>query len=381
MHRSKFSIPFNVPYLTGKETEYILESVKSGKISGDGLFTEKCSRFLEDELGVARALLTTSGTHALELASMLLGIGVGDEVIVPSYTFVSTANAFARTGAKPIFCDVRRDTLNMDEDLLEALITSRTRAVVPVHYGGVCCEMDRILGIAARHHLEVVEDNAHGLLGLYRGKPLGTFGSLAALSFHETKNVSCGEGGALLINDSSYIERAEVIREKGTNRSQFLRGGVEKYTWVDVGSSYLPSDILAAFLYAQLEALKDIHKRRRRIWESYLENIREWASAHGVQLPGAPGHCQQSYHLFYLLMPSRSLRDSLIAHLADRGILAVFHYQPLHLSEMGRRFGGREGMCPVSESVSERLVRLPFFNSLNEKDQGRVIDAVVTFSF
>jgi len=300
----------------------------------------------------------------------------GDEVIVPSFTFVSTVNAFVLRGARPVFVDIRADTLNLDETHVEGAVTSRTKAIVPVHYGGIGCEMDALLEIAARHGVAVIEDNAHGLFGKYKGRYLGTFGCLATQSFHETKNFSCGEGGALLINDAKYVERAEIIREKGTNRSRFFRGEVDKYTWVDLGSSYLPSDLLAAVLYAQLEARDTIQAKRRRIWEYYQTHLQGWAQQHDVRLPIVPAHCEQAYHMFYLLFPSQERRQALIAHLKARGILSVFHYQPLHLSQMGRRFGGREGACPITENVSHRLVRLPFYNDLSDADLACVVAAV-----
>jgi dTDP-4-amino-4,6-dideoxygalactose transaminase len=332
---------------------------------------------LERELGVPKALLTTSCTHALEMAALLLDIQPGDEVIVPSFTFVSTVNAFVLRGARPIFIDIRPDTLNIDETLIERRIGPRTRAIVPVHYAGVGCEMDAILDIGARHGLAVVEDNAHGLFGKYRERSLGTFGSLAALSFHETKNFICGEGGALLINDPRYIERAEIIREKGTNRSRFFRGQVDKYTWVDVGSSYVLSDILAAFLLAQLESRAEVHAKRRLVWECYRNELSRWAEDRRVRLPVVPPWCSQSYHMFYLLLPSAERRNALISHLKARNILSVFHYVPLHTSEMGQRFGGRPGDCPVTESVSGRLLRLPFYNDLTEDEQMRVVEAIL----
>jgi len=374
------SISFNRPSLVGNELEYIHQAFDSQHISGDGIFTKKCSALLEQELGVPRVLLTTSCTHALEMMPILLDFQPGDEVILPSFTFVSTVNAFVLRGATPVFADVRPDTLNLDETALERLITPRTRAIVPVHYAGVGCEMDAILEIASRHNLLVVEDNAHGLFGKYKGTPLGTFGALAAQSFHETKNISCGEGGALLINDPALIERAEIIREKGTNRSRFFRGQVDKYTWVDIGSSYLPSDILAAFLYAQLECRQQIQQRRERIWQYYSRHLSEWAQERGVHLPVVPAHCEQPYHMFYLLLPDLEKRQALIAYLKAQGILAVFHYLPLHLSDMGKRFGGKEGDCPVTESVSDRLLRLPFYNDLTEADQARVVSAITAFA-
>ncbi len=372
-------IPFNRPCLMGNEQAYILQAITNGHAAGDGAFTKQCHAFLETTLGVPKALLTTSCTHALEMAALLLDLRAGDEVIFPSFTFVSTVNAFVLRGVRPIFADVRPDTLNLDERQLERLITPRTRAIVPVHYAGVGCEMDAILALAARYDLVVVEDNAHGLFGKYRGRYLGTFGALATQSFHETKNFTCGEGGALLINDTQYAERAEIIREKGTNRSRFFRGQVDKYTWVDIGSSYLPSDILAAFLYAQFEARERVQSIRRRIWQTYAAELRDWAAANGVQLPHVPEHCEQAYHMFYMLMPSLEARQAFIAHMKAQGILAVFHYLPLHLSDMGRKFGGQVGDCPVTERISDQLVRLPFFNDLDEGMQARVIEAVRAF--
>jgi dTDP-4-amino-4,6-dideoxygalactose transaminase len=372
-------IPFNKPSLTGKEQQYIVQAIENGHISGDGMFTKKCHRLLEEVLGVPKVLLTTSCTHALEMSALLLDIRPGDEVIVPSFTFVSTINAFVLRGAHPVFIDIRPDTLNLDETRLESLVTLHTRAIVPVHYAGVGCEMDAIMGIAQQHGIAVVEDNAHGLFGRYKGKFLGTFGQLATQSFHETKNFQCGEGGALLINAPEYVERAEIIREKGTNRSRFFRGQVDKYTWVDVGSSFLPSDLLAAFLYAQFEARDDIQSKRQRIWETYNTQLHGWAQAHGCRLPTVPPHCEQPYHIFYILLPSLDVRQALIAHLAQYDILAVFHYLPLHLSNMGRQFGGQLGDCPVTEDVSDRLLRLPFYNCMTESEQAYVIDAILAF--
>jgi dTDP-4-amino-4,6-dideoxygalactose transaminase len=376
---SSYAIPFNRPCLAGREEEYMRRAIASGHLSGDGEFTRACHAYLERSLGIPAALLTTSCTHALEMAAILLNITSGDEVIVPSFTFVSTANAFVLRGARPVFADIRPDTLNLDESRLESLVTPRTRAILAMHYAGVGCELDSILTIAGNRGVAVVEDNAHGLFGRYKGKALGTFGCLATQSFHETKNFTCGEGGALLINDPRYIERAEVIREKGTHRTRFFRGEVNKYTWVDVGSSYLPSDLLAAFLLAQLEARDQIQARRKRLWERYAEGLRDWADDRGVRLPAVPGDREQPFHLFYLILPSRESRQGLIAHLKERGILAVFHYLPLHLSEMGRSFGAVPGDCPVTENVSDRLVRLPFFNDLTEEEQTRVVDAIREF--
>jgi dTDP-4-amino-4,6-dideoxygalactose transaminase len=376
---SSYRIPFNKPCLTGKEWRYMSEALAAGHCSGDGAFTRKCHRFLEELLGARKVLLTTSCTHALEMAALLLDLKPGDEVVVPSFTFVSTVNAFVLRGARPVFVDIRPDTLNLNESLLEAAITPATRAIVVVHYAGVGCEMDRVLEIAGRSGVPVIEDNAHGLFGKYRDRPLGTFGELATQSFHETKNIICGEGGALVINDGRYCERAEIIREKGTDRSRFFRGEVDKYSWTDIGSSYLPSDILAAFLLAQLEAHREIQTRRKAIWDRYFEELAPWAVQHGVGLSKIPDHCEQPYHLFYLLMPSLVAREALIQHLKARGILAVFHYLPLHLSRMGRTFGGREGDCPVTERVGDCLIRLPFYFDLSEPDQTTVIEAIRSF--
>jgi dTDP-4-amino-4,6-dideoxygalactose transaminase len=373
------NITFNKPFLSGMETSYMLEAIRYGHISGDGEFTRRCHRLLEEALGVGKVLLTTSCTHALEMAAILLDVRPGDEVIVPSFTFVSTVNAFVLRGATPVFCDIRPDTLNMDEKLLPGLITAKTKAIVPVHYGGVGCEMDVILEIANHHGIAVVEDNAHGLFGRYRGKPLGTFGTMATQSFHETKNIHCGEGGALLVNDPALADRAEIIREKGTNRNRFFRGQVDKYTWVDIGSSYLPSDLLAAFLYAQLECRETIQEKRKNIWNRYSLGLADWGEKHGINLPVVPSHCEQAYHMFYLLLPSLAVRQRLISFLLGEGILSVFHYLPLHLSDMGRSFGGSEGDCPVTESTSDRLLRLPFYNDLSEEDQARVIAALRSF--
>ncbi len=376
---SRMRIPFNRPMPIGNEMAYMAQALQSGHVSGDGAFTKKVHALLEEALGVPKVLLTSSCTHALEMTALLLELTPGDEVIVPSFTFVSTVNAYVLRGAKPVFADIRPDTLNIDERRLAPLITPRTKAIVVVHYAGVGCEMDAILEIAAQHNIPVIEDNAHGLFGKYRGQYLGTFGCMATQSFHETKNFQCGEGGALLLNDARYSERAEIIREKGTNRSQFFRGQVDKYSWVDIGSSYLPSDILAALLYAQLEARETIQATRQRIWERYHTELADWAEANGVRLPTVPAHTEQAYHMFYILLPSLQARQKLIAHLRERGIQAVFHYLPLHLSKMGRQFGGREGDCPITERVSDQLLRLPFFNTLTEDEQAYVIESVRDF--
>jgi dTDP-4-amino-4,6-dideoxygalactose transaminase len=374
-------VPFNRPSMVGNEQIYIHQAFENMHISGDGPFTRKCHRFLEEALEVPRVLLTSSCTHALEMAALLLDIQPGDEVIVPAFTFVSTINAFVLRGARPRFADIRPDTLNLDEQKLEGLISPQTKAIVVVHYAGVGCEMDTILAIAQRHNIPVIEDNAHGLFGQYKGRHLGTFGCLATLSFHETKNITCGEGGALLINDPRYIERAEIIREKGTNRSRFFRGQVDKYTWVDVGSSFLPSDLQGAFLFAQLEQHQTIQRNRAAIWQCYREHLADWAGRHNVQLPYIPDTCAQAYHMFYMLMPTFEHRQAMLAHLKASGVNAVFHYLPLHLSPMGMSLGGKIGDCPVTESASERLLRLPFFNGITAQQQERVMAAVQAFNF
>jgi len=374
-----YTIPFNHSSLMGRELEYIAQAMKIGQIAGDQTYSKKCHALLEQMLGVRKVMVTTSCTHALEMSALLLNIQPGDEVILPSFTFVSTANAFALRGARIIFSDIRPDTLNLDERQLESLITPRTKAVVPVHYAGVGCEMDVISDITARHGVDVVEDNAHGLFGKFRGRWLGTFGRLATQSFHETKNITCGEGGALLINDPRLVERAEIIREKGTDRSRYFRGQVDKYSWVDIGSSYVMSDVLAAFLYAQLEARDTIQAHRRRIWEYYDGQLRDWARDHGVGCPVVPPHCEQSYHMYYLVMPSLQQRQALIAHLKTHRILSVFHYVPLHHSPMARRVAQPHAHCPVTDEKSDRLLRLPFYNSFSRDDQDRVIDAIRHF--
>jgi len=378
---NEYDIPFNKPSLTGDELDYLTQAIGKYHISGDGIFTSKCHQWLEKHFNIPKALLTTSCTHALEMTAFLLNVKPGDEVIIPSFTFVSTVNAYVNRGATPVFIDIRPDTLNLDEELLERLITPRTKAILPVHYAGVGCEMDAILEIAQEHHVPVVEDNAHGLFGKYKGKYLGTFGCLATQSFHETKNITCGEGGALLINDPHFIERAEILREKGTNRSRFFRGQVDKYTWVDIGSSYLPSDMLAAFLYAQLESYETIQLKRQKIWEYYHANLNNWAEGFGVRLPYVPDYCQQPYHMYYLLLPSLEIRQGLIEHLKGERILSVFHYLPLHLSDMGHKFGGKIGDCPVTENLSDRLLRLPFYNTLTRDEQERVINAILEYTF
>jgi dTDP-4-amino-4,6-dideoxygalactose transaminase len=370
-------ILFNRSSLAGRELEFIFQTITNGQIAGDQLFSKKCHALLEDLLKVPKALVTTSCTHALEMAAILLNIRPGDEVILPAFTFVSTANAFVLHGAKPVFCDIRPDTLNLDESRLEELITSKTRAIVPVHYAGVGCEMHAILEIAGRHGVPVVEDNAHGLFGKYRGRWLGTFGGLATQSFHETKNITCGEGGALLINDDQFIERAEIIREKGTNRARFFRGQVDKYSWVDVGSSYVMSDVLAAFLYGQLEKWKEIQSKRRSIWQCYDASLADWADENGVRRPVVPEYCEQAWHMYYLLMPSLQARTEFIERLKSKGIMAVFHYLPLNRSAFASRLASAAADCPVTEDVSDRIVRLPFYSDMTKEESKYVIKNII----
>ena len=379
MSSPPLSIPFNRPTHTRLVDAYVAEALQSGHLSGDGEFTRRCQDLLSEVFGGASILLTTSGTHALELMALLLDIRAGDEFIVPSFTFPSTANAFVLRGATPVFIDIRRDTLNLDESRLEGLITERTRAIVPVHYAGVGCEMGTILDLATRYGIPVVEDNAHGIFGKYRGQLLGTFGAMAAQSFHETKNFSCGEGGALVINDPGYLERAEILREKGTNRRNFFRGLVDKYTWVDVGSSYLPSDLLAAMLLAQLVDREWVWERRSTLWHRYADDLAIWAAYNKVELPVVPQDCETPYHLFHMVMPSAESRDALIRHLRSAGILSVFHYQPLHLSPYGLQLQPHAD-CPVTQYVSDRLIRLPFYTNMAAGDADRVVEAVCRFT-
>ena len=372
-------IPFNRSPLAGRELELVGEVLRSRHWCGDGAWTRRASELLAPMVGGGKVLLSTSCTHALEMAAPLLDHTPGDEVIVPAFTFVTTASAFAMHGARPVFVDVRPDTLCMDETKLAAAITPRTRAIVPVHYAGVACAMDAILDIAARANATVVEDNAHGLLGTWRGRPLGSFGRLATQSFHETKNITCGEGGALVINDPSLVARAEILREKGTNRAQFYRGEIDKYTWVDLGSSYLPSELLAAILVAQLEAVDKIQSARQHVWASYAAGLADWAATHGVTLPTVPADCTQPAHMFYLLMPDLERRTAFIAYLRERGIYSVFHYQPLHLSTFAKRWGGKPGDHPVTERVADTLVRLPIYPELDAADLARIIDTITSF--
>ncbi|HXU85959.1 MAG TPA: dTDP-4-amino-4,6-dideoxygalactose transaminase [Verrucomicrobiae bacterium] len=369
-------IPFNKPFLTGRELGYIAEAHANGHLAGNGAFSKRCCGWLEERLGSRKALLTHSCTAALEMAAILSGVGPGDEVIMPSFTFVSTANAFVLRGARPVFVDIRPDTLNLDEDLIEAAITERTRAIVPVHYAGVGCDMDAIMRIAASHDLLVIEDAAQGLLSDYREQPLGAIGHMAALSFHETKNIISGEGGALLINDERFADRAEIIWEKGTNRAQFFRGQVDKYTWVDLGSSYLPGEITAAFLWAQMEEADAITARRLAIWSRYHEAFGPLEEAGLVRRPVVPPDCRQNGHLYYLLLPDLAARTAFIDRLRERGISPVFHYVPLHTSPFGRTAGRAAGELPETVAASERLVRLPLWLGL-EEHLDRVIDEVI----
>jgi dTDP-4-amino-4,6-dideoxygalactose transaminase len=354
--------------------------MSKGPLAGDGPFTKRATALLTSLVGVPDGLLTTSCTHALDMTAILLDLEPGDEVILPSFTFCSTANAYALRGAVPVFVDIRPDTLNIDERQIEAAITPRTRAIVVVHYAGVGCEMDVINSIAARHNLVVIEDNAHGLGGAYRGRPLGSLGAMATQSFHETKNVQCGEGGALLFADPRFLERAEVIREKGTNRSQFFRGMIDKYRWMDIGSSFLPSDLLAAFLTGQLECFPDIQQRRMALWNAYHERLAGWAADNGVVQPTVPEDRDHPAHLYYLLLPDLESRQALLKHLAEQGVHATFHYQPLHIAPAGRRYGrvGPDG-CAVTEDVADRLIRLPMFAGMAPADLDHIVDSVLAF--
>jgi dTDP-4-amino-4,6-dideoxygalactose transaminase len=371
------NIPFNVPYTCPGALEAMADAAGRGHLSGDGHYTKMVSRQLCELTGATQALLTTSCTHALEMCGLLLGLQPGDEVIMPSFTFVSTANAVALRGARPVFVDIRPDTFNIDERLIEPAISDRTKAIIVVHYAGVACEMNDILALADRHGIPVIEDNAHGLGGTYQERRLGSIGTFATLSFHETKNVQCGEGGALLVNDSSFFEDAEIIREKGTNRSKFFRGQVDKYTWVAVGSSYLPSDMLAAYLSTQLLAFEEIQTVRLAIWNRYREELSDWSAQHGFTFQHCPEDRQHSAHLFALLAPDLETRGRFIDHLGARNVKAVFHYVPLHSAPAGISYGSVT--LPVTDDVSDRLVRLPLFVGLEPAAQARVIEAVTSF--
>jgi len=365
-------VPFNRPYMTGRELSYIAEAHLKGMLAGDGPFTASCSRWLETRTGAHKALLTHSCTAALEMAAILAGTGPGDEIIMPSFTFVSTANAFVLRGGVPVFVDIRPDTLNIDETLIEQAITERTKAIVAVHYAGVGCEMDAILDIARRHDLLVIEDAAQGLMTEYRGRSLGAIGHLGTVSFHETKNVISGEGGALLIGDQRFVDRAEIVREKGTNRTRFFRGEVDKYTWVDIGSSYLPGEIIAAFLSAQLEDAESITSRRKEVWNRYHARLEPLERAGRIRRPVIPASCHHNAHMYYLLLPNERLRSRLIERLRARGINAVSHYVPLHSSPAGQRFARTAGSLEKTDDLSARLLRLPLWLGM----EGAVPDAV-----
>lgn len=372
-------ISFNVPPVVGNEMKYIKEAIENKKICGDGVFTKKCSAWLEQKTGTAKALLTTSCTHATEMAAILTDIQPGDEVIMPSYTFVSTADAFVLRGAKAVFVDIRPDTMNIDENLIEEAVTERTKAIVPVHYAGVACEMDTICGIAEKYHLSVIEDAAQGVLSTYKGRQLGTIGDYGCYSFHETKNYSMGEGGALLIKDPENIERAEIIREKGTNRSKFFRGQIDKYTWMDAGSSYLPSELNAAYLWAQLEVADTILDNRMRSWNMYFSSLKELEEKGYIQLPVIPKECTHNAHMFYIKTKDLEERQDLIAYLEAKGIKAVFHYIPLHSSPAGRKYGTFYGEDRYTTKESERLLRLPMYYHLEKKDIEFVVEQVKRF--
>ncbi len=373
-------IPFNKTHIAGKELYYIAEAVLRGDLKGDGPFTKQCHDFLQKTFDVKRALLTHSCTAALEMAALLTDIREGDEVIMPSFTFSSTANAFLMRGAKIIFCDIRPDTLNIDEAQIEQHITPRTKAIVPVHYAGVGCEMKRILEIARQYQLSVIEDAAHAINARYNGQWLGTFGDMGTFSFHETKNYSSGEGGALLVNNPEYIERAEIIREKGTNRSQFFRGEVDKYSWVDIGSSYLPSEIIAAFLRGQLDHLEEINQERLHIWQSYYQALESLENLEIVRRPVIPAGCEHNAHMFYCLLPDNETREQFINYCRSQGVYAVFHYVPLHTSPMGKKLGYSQGDLPITEEWSQRIVRLPLYCGLAQSDIDKVCEVVSGFS-
>lgn len=372
-------IVFNVPPFTGKEMEYIRQAVENQKICGDGEFTKKCNQWIEERTGTGKCLLTTSCTHALELAVLLAGIGPGDEVIMPAYTFVSTADAFVLRGATPVFVDIRPDTMNIDEKKIEDAITERTKVIAPVHYAGVGCEMDTIMDIAKRHDLMVIEDAAQGIMSTYKGQALGTIGDFGAFSFHETKNYSMGEGGALLIRDRKYVEEAEILREKGTNRSKFFRGQIDKYTWVNYGSSYLPSDMNAAYLYAQLEMADEINEHRLALWNQYYEELLPLKERGILELPTIPEGCVHNAHMFYIKAKDLEERTELISYLKENGILAVFHYIPLHTAPAGRQFGRFHGEDVYTTKESERLCRLPMFYKLTAEEVSYITGKIREF--
>ena len=372
-------INFNIPIYSGKEAEYINLAIKNGKISGDGAFTKKCSQWLEERFKISKALLTTSCTHALEMAAILADIKEGDEVIMPSYTFVSTANAFVLRGAKIIFVDIRPDTMNMDEKLIEGAITKKTKAIVPVHYAGISCEMDEICRIARENNLFVIEDAAQGMMSKYNGQALGSIGDFGCYSFHETKNYTMGEGGAILINNMKNSERAEIIREKGTNRSQFFRGQIDKYTWVDIGSSYLPSEINAAYLWAQLEIAEQINTIRLATWELYCNGLKELEDNGIITLPYIPPNCNHNAHMFYIKVKDIEERTRLINYFKNNGIMVAFHYVPLHSSPVGQKYGHFHGKDVYTTKESERLLRLPLYCGLEDSKTNQVIETILSF--
>lgn len=372
-------IPFNRPYITGRELEYMQQSINSGNIIGNGEFTKKCESLMEEKFHAKKVLLTNSCTDALEMASLLIDLKADDEVIVPSFTFVSTVNAFVLRGAKPVFVDIREDTLNLDETKIEENLTSKTKAIFPVHYAGVACEMKIINDIAKRYNLYVVEDAAQGVNAKYNGQYLGAIGDLGTYSFHGTKNYTSGEGGAIVINNHDFIERSEILREKGTNRSKFLRGEIDKYTWVDVGSSFLLSDILAAFLYAQLQFLEEVNAKRKAIFDFYYENLKDMEKAGKLKLPIIPNNCQTNYHFFHILLDSESHRNAIMSKMRSEGIQTTFHYVPLHSSPMGNKFGYKEGDLPITENLSGRLLRLPFFPDLKKEELEFVLASLKRF--
>jgi len=375
----KVNIPFNKPSLIGNELKYIKEALARGKISGDGFFTKKCQAFIEKKFGVKKALLTTSCTHALELAAILLDLKPGDEIILPSFTFTSTANAFVLRGAIPIFVDIRNDTLNIDENKIEEKITKKTKAIVIVHYAGIACQMDKIMQIAKKHNLYLIEDAAQAIGAKYKNKYLGTIGTIGAYSFHETKNIYCGEGGVILLNDDTYIERAEIIREKGTNRSKFLRGKINKYHWVDIGSSYVMSDQLAAFLYGQLEKTRSINLIRKKLYDTYFNNLLELKNKEYLQLPFIPSYATPNYHTFYIILNSSETREHLRMYLIKKGILAISHYIPLHISPMGKKYGYKKGDLPFTENLSEKILRFPLYYSLQKMEQTYILNSIHKF--
>jgi dTDP-4-amino-4,6-dideoxygalactose transaminase len=372
-------IPFNKPFITGKEIEYIAGLIADGNLGADGYYTRRCAQLLEERFGILKVLMTSSCTAALEMAVMLCELEPGDEVILPSFTFVSTANAVVRAGAKPVFVDIRADTLNIDEALIEPKITPRTRALFPVHYAGVGCDMRAINSIAEKHKLLVIEDAAQGVNAFYDGRVLGSLGHFGAFSFHDTKNYIAGEGGALCVNSPEFMERAEIIREKGTNRGRFVRGEVDKYTWVDVGSSFIPAEIACAFLLAQLEAMDEITARRHEVFEFYRENLAPLEERELLSMPNIPAGCQSNYHIFYVLLENGQTRDGLMTHLKQDGISAVFHYVPLHSSEMGKKFGYRADDLPLTEDLSARLLRLPLFPDITREEQMRVVNGIAEY--